>query len=323
MPRKGHRLLGFETGGAVARSLAGDRWLNCMFRRIWQLLREGIDAYIHDEALTRGAAIAFYAVTAIAPILYIAVTIAGLAFGPDAARGAISADLGRIMSRESVDLLQLAIRNARGTSTGIISGIVGVVTLIVTASGVFGEMEDALNCIWRAPRKGPVLPRLLRGRAVSLALVIGLGFLLLASMVFTAAITALGHYIDFHTAYSQFALALVNFAISFILTTALFAAIYKIIPNKDLQWRDVISGAIATALLFQIGQFLLGYYLGSSTVARPYGAAGGLIVLLVWAYYSAQVFLLGAEFTRVYACHCGSQRCDEPANRGALALPSG
>ncbi len=276
--------------------------------KLWDLLGEGIDAFIADEALTRGAAIAFYAATAIAPTLFIAITIASLGFGREAAGGAIAAQLSHLMSRDSAAMLQLAIRHAPGSSTGILSSIVGVVTLILTASGVFGEMEDALNVIWRAPRKGSVLRRLLRGRAVSLALVIGLGFLLLVSMVFTAGVTAFGHYIDSHTPYSQFALGVINFVISTVLMSLLFAAIYKVLPNKDLQWRDVGAGAVGTALLFQLGQFLIGYYLGSSGLATPYGAAGGLIVMLLWVYYSAQVFLLGAEFTKVFAGHFGSQQ---------------
>jgi membrane protein len=276
--------------------------------RLWDLLGEGIDAFIDDEALTRGAAIAFYGATAIAPTLFIAIAIASLGFGPDAAQGAIAYQLRHLMSRESAEILQLAIRHAPGTSTGIVSSILGIVTLILTASGVFGEMEDALNVIWRAPRKGNVLRRLLRGRAVSLALVIGLGFLLLISMVFTAGITALGHYIDNHPPYSQAMLAAINFVISTVLMSALFAAIYKVLPNMYLEWRDVAAGAFGTALLFQLGQFLIGTYLGSSGLATPYGAAGGLIVMLLWVYYSAQVFLLGAEFTKVYARHFGSQQ---------------
>jgi membrane protein len=276
--------------------------------RLWDLLGEGIDAFIDDEALTRGAAIAFYGATAIAPTLFIAIAIASLGFGPDAAQSAIAYQLRHLMSRESAEILQLAIRHAPGTSTGILSSVIGLVTLILTASGVFGEMEDALNVIWRAPRKGNVLRRLLRGRAVSLALVIGLGFLLLISMVFTAGITALGHYIDNHTPYSQAMLVAINFVISTALMSLLFAAIYKVLPNMYLEWRDVAAGAFGTALLFQLGQFLIGYYLGSSGLATPYGAAGGLIVMLLWVYYSAQVFLLGAEFTKVYARHFGSQQ---------------
>lgn len=279
-----------------------------MFREIWRLIRQAVDGYIHDEALTRGAAIAFYAVTAIAPILYIAVTIAGLVFGRAAARGVIANQFGHMMSRESVAILQLAIRNTRGTSTGILGGILGAVTLIVTASGVFGEMEDALNTIWRAPRKEALLLRLLRGRAMSLLLVIGLGLFLLLSMIFGTVVATLGHYIGAHAGIGQFTLALLNITISFALVWGLFAAIYKTLPNKDLEWHDIIVGSAVTATLFEIGQFTLGYYLGSSLIAAPYGAAGGLIVLLMWIYYSAQVFLLGAEFTKAYACRYGSQQ---------------
>ena len=293
---------------------------------VWKMIREGFEAFIEDAALTRGAAIAFYAVTAIAPTLFIAVAIASIGFGADAARHAITYQLRHVMSKESAELLQLAIRNAAsGSSTGILSTLVGLFALILTASGVFGEMEDALNVIWRAPLKGSVIRRLLRGRAVSLALVIGLGFLLLVSMVVTAGLTALGHYIDNHTPYSQAFLWCLNFAISTLLTAALFAAIYKVLPNLDLQWRDVAVGAVGTALLFELGQFLLGYYFGSVSIGAPYGAAGGLIVLLVWVYYSAQVFLLGAEFTKVYACHFGSQQgfvCHAPPQAPAGAQPA-
>ena len=220
------------------------------------------------------------------------------------------------MSHDSVALMELAIRNARGTSTGIFESLVGVAILVVTASGVFGEMEDVLNVIWRAPRKGALVIRLLRGRAISLALVIALGVLLVVSMVMTAAITAVGRYVDLHTVYSQFALSTFNIGVSFVLTALLFAAIYKVLPNKDIEWRDVIAGAVGTALLFQVGQFLLGYYLGSSTITTPYGAAGGLIALLVWVYYSAQVFLLGAEFTKVYSLTYGSR-----SDKSVTALP--
>lgn len=282
---------------------------------LWSLLREGVYAFIEDEALTRGAAIAFYIVTAIAPTLFIALMVAGIGFGEDAAADAIHYQLGRFMSPQGVQLLQTAIRHPIGTSTGIISTIVGTLTLILTASGVFGEMEDALNTIWRAPHKGSVLRRLVRGRVMSLVLVIGLGFMLLASMVFTAAITALGHYIDYHTTYSRTALWFVNFGISILLMSLLFAAIYKMLPNRRLEWRDVGVGALITALLFQLGQFLIGTYIGSIGLGASYGAAGGLIVMLAWVYYSAQVFLLGAEFTKVYACHYGSQQtgiCSAP-----------
>jgi membrane protein len=277
---------------------------------------EGCNAFIDDGALTRGAAIAFYGVTAIAPTLFIAVSVASLGFGPEAARSTILHYFRHLMSRESLEIFRLAIRNAPGSGNGLIGSLIGVVTLILTASGVFGEMEDALNVIWRAPPKGSVLIRLLRGRAVSLALVLGLGFLLMISMMITAAITALGHYIDETTPFSHVAINLINFGVSTALMSVLFAAIYKVVPNTVIEWRDVGIGAVGTALLFQLGQFLLGYYFGSTSLGAPYGAAGGMIVMLLWVYYSAQVFLLGAEFTKVYACHFGSQRssgtCEAP-----------
>jgi membrane protein len=279
-----------------------------MVRQIWDFVGEGIDGYIHDEALTRGAAIAFYIVTAIAPVLYIAVAVAGLVMGPAAAHGALAAALGHIMGHDGVALLQTAAQNARGTSTGIVGSVLGIAVLIVTASGVFGEMEDALNLMWHVPRKGPVLPRLLRGRAISLVLVILLGFLLVLSMLATATIAALQHYIQVATPYSQFSLAALNLTLSFVLATLLFAAIYKVVPNRDLEWRDVLAGAAGTAALFLIGQTILGTLLGGAGIGRPYGAAGGLMLLLLWVYYSAQVFLLGAEFTKVYAKRFGSLR---------------
>ena len=285
-----------------------------MSARIWRLFREGVDAFIRDEALTRGAAIAFYIVTAIAPILYITVTLAGLVMGNAAAQDAVSHVLGRIMSRDGTALVELAIHNARGTSTSIVGGVIGIILLIVTASGVFGEMEDALNAIWQAPRKGAVIPRLLRGRAISLVLVIGLGFLLVISMLTTSALTALSHYITIDTPYSQFSLALLNGGVSFLLAAVLFAAIYKILPNLYLEWRDVIAGAVGTAALFQVGQLLLGYVLGSMGLTKAYGAAGGLMLLLLWVYYSAQIFLLGAEFTKAYANQRGSTRNRQVGN---------
>lgn len=290
-----------------------------MLNRLWRLFLAGIDAFIRDEALTRGAAIAFYVVTAIAPLLYICVTIAGLVMGGSEAREAVGAALGHIMSKDSVHLLDAAIRNARGTSTGVIGGVLGAVFLLITVSGVFGEMEDALNAIWHAPPKGPVLPRLLRGRARSLALVIALGVLLVMSMVTGSAIAALKHMIAVETPFSQGALAFLNGLVSVFLTALLFAAIYKVLPNKVLEWRDVAWGALGTALLFQLGQVLLVYALAGT--ARPYGAAGGLIALLMWVYYCAQVFLLGAEFTKVYACELGSQQgCEgfDPSLQNAM-----
>ncbi len=279
-----------------------------MFRKAWELGRESVASFINDGALSRGAAIAFYAVTSIGPLLLIAVAIAGLAFGQDAARGAIASKLSGLMGQQSAELLQNVIRSASGKSSGIFASALGVVTLLLTASGMFGEIQSALNAIWEADPKGSTVYRLLRARAASLGLVVALGFLLLVSLVISAGLSVLSAYVNAYLPFGHFILQAVNFLISFALISVLFAAIYKVLPDKDLEWRDVLAGAVVTAFLFSIGKFLIGLYIGSSAVASSYGAAGALIVALLWIYYSAQIFLLGAEFTKVYARHQGSQQ---------------
>ena len=267
------------------------------------LIKESVAAFIEDEALSRGASIAFYAVTSMAPVLVIIVAIAGLVFGEDAARGALSAQLTGLMGRDSADMLQNAVAAVSSKESGTIAGIVGLVALIVTASGVFGEMQSALNAIWKASPHGTTVSRLIRARAVSLGLVAALGFLLLISLVISAALAALGDYLDARLPFNVSLLHAVSFAISFLLIAVLFAAIYKILPDTPIRWRDVVVGAVVTALLFEVGKFLIGFYLGSSAVASAYGAAGALLIVLLWTYYSVQIFLLGAEFTKVYAAH--------------------
>jgi membrane protein len=274
----------------------------------WKLLHEGIDAYIVDEAMSRGAAIAFYAITALAPLLYIAAMAAGLVFGRQAAGSAITAQVGHLMGLNGYKILQVAILNAdNDTKTSIWANIVGVALLIVTASGIFGEMQAALNAIWKVQPKTTLWWRLIRVRFVSLGLVLALSFLLLASLVMSAAINALGARIqEFLPIGLSFAWTL-NFAVSFVLVALLLAAIYKILPDCDLEWRDVLVGAIGTTVLFDVGEYLIGLYLASSTIGSRYGAAGGILVMLLWIYYTTQIFLLGAEFTRVWSLHRGSR----------------
>jgi membrane protein len=276
--------------------------------RFTALIREGITGFIDDNALSRGAAIAFYAVTAIAPVLFIATAIAALGLGHDAASGAVRYQLRRIMSRESADLVQLAILHVHGGHHTLAGSLIGLVALIVTASGFFTEIEDALNVIWKAPRTESYFYQLLRGRIMSLALVIGLGVLLLGSMLIASGIGVLAHVLDRMTDLSNFVIGAINLGLSFVVVSLLFAALYKVLPNKPLQWRDVMVASCGTAILFQAGQALIVFYLANFISANIYGAAGGVIVLLVWVYYSAQIFLLGAEFTKVWASHYGSQR---------------
>ena len=278
-----------------------------MIGQIWTLLKESVDGFVKDEALTRGAAIAFYTVTSIGPVLFIVVAIAGLVFGEDAANGAVSAQLGSLMGRQSSELLQTAIQNASGKLSGTLATLIGIVALVITASGVFTEMQQTLNVIWQAQPRRSTVSALLRSRATSLGLVAALGFLLLVSLVVSAVLTALSNYINGMVPEGHLILQTMNFLASFVLITILFAAIYKVVPDRRIEWRDVIVGAVSTSLLFAIGKFLIGLYLGSSSVATSYGAAGGLIIALLWVYYSAQIFLFGAEFTKVYAYHHGSR----------------
>ena len=280
----------------------------------WTLIKESVTGFINDNALSHGAAMAFYATTSLAPILLIVVAIAGLAFGDDAARLALSAQISGMMGPETADLFKTALQNASNTSSGTWASIIGLVTLLITASGVFGEMQLSLNKIWKVEPKGSSLSRLVRARAASLGLVAALGFLLLVSLVASAAISALGNLLNAYLPFGEVLLALINGIVSFLLIAVLFGAIYKILPDRTLEWRDVRVGAIATAALFTIGKSLIGWYIGSSAVASTYGAAGGLLVTLLWVYYSSEIFLLGAEFTRAYALRHGSR-----SDRAAIA----
>jgi membrane protein len=282
-----------------------------MVSGLWRMLKETILAFIEDEALSRGAAIAFYTVTSIAPVLLIVIAIAGLVFGHDAAQNAITTQLSGLMGQQTAEVLQTAVASAASKSSGILATIVGIITLVITASGVFGEMQTALNAFWKAKPKGTTVSRLIRARAASLGLVAALGFLLMVSLVVSTALTAFGDYLDSVLPFGKVILTVLNVLVSLMLISFLFAAIYKVLPDRSLEWGDVAVGAVVTAVLFTIGKSLISWYIGSSAVASSYGAAGALMVLLLWVYYSAQIFLLGAEFTKVYANRHGSKRADQ------------
>ena len=272
------------------------------------MLKNTVLSFIEDEALTRGAAIAFYTATSIAPILLIVIAIAGLVFGQDAAQNAITAQFSDLMGRQTAEVLQSAVASAAGKSSSILATIIGLATLIATASGIFGEMQAALNSIWKTKPQATTVSRLIRARAVSLGLVAALGFLLIVSLVISAGLTVFGNYLDTVLPLGKLILPALNFVVSIVLLGILFGAIYKMLPDRILQWNDVIIGALITSVLFNIGKSLIAWYIGSSAIASSYGAAGGLIVLLLWVYYSAQIFLLGAEFTKIYANRHGSKQ---------------
>jgi len=226
-------------------------------------------------------------------------------FGHDAAEGAIVGQLRGLIGKQSAEILQSMIQSASHQGAGILATIIGIGTLLLTATGVLTEIQSALNAIWRAaPSAG--FSELVRARLLSLGLVATLGFLMLVSLVVSAGLTALGGYLTDLFPGGKFLMLLLNSTISLVLISALFAAIYKILPDKPIAWRDVAVGSVVTAILFTIGKSLIGLYIGSSSVASSYGAAGALLIILLWVYYSVQIFLLGAEYTRAYAETHGS-----------------
>ena len=293
-----------------------------MLAETWEMLKATVLSFIDDEVLSRGAAIAFYTVTSIAPVLLIVVAIAGLVFGNDAAQNSINLELGGLMGSQTAEVLQAAVAGAAKKSSGIIATIIGIATFLATASGVFGEMQAALNSIWKTKARTTTMSRLFRARIASLGLVATLGFLLIVSLAVSAGLTAFSNYLDLVFPSGKLILPIVNVSVSFALLAVLFAAIYKVLPDRNLQWRDVITGAVVTSALFTIGKSLIGWYIGSSAVASSYGAAGGLIVLLLWVYYSVQTFLLGAEFTKVYANRHGSKQGKPVSEESIKSRPS-
>ena len=291
-------------------------------KKVWTLLKETIVRFIDDDALSRGAAIAFFAVTSLAPILLIVVAIVGLAFDRATAQNALVGQFQSLMGQESADLVRTAIQKSNQAFSGTWATFIGIVTLLVTSSGVFVEIQSALNGIWKVTPRGSSLSRIARARIASLGLVAALGFLLLVSLVVSAGLQAFGHYANNVIPIGKLVLTVVSGTISFLLIAALFAAIYKVLPDIDLEWRDVIVGGCATSLLFSLGKFLIGKYLGSTAVSSTYGAAGALIVVLLWIYYTSEIFLLGAEFTHAYATHHGSQMASRPSTHTAQPRPS-
>jgi membrane protein len=279
-----------------------------MLRKYFALVRATVTGFIADDALSRGAAIAYYTVTSMAPVLLIVIAIAGYVFGTEAAQGAIVEQLSGMMGAQSAEMVQSMIQSAGNRGAGTIATIVGIVALLITASGVFGEMQAALNVIWKAEPKEGTVSRLVRARLASLGLVVTLGFLLMVSLVVSAALKALDTWLNGIMPGLHLIFQALGFLVSLLIIAVLFGAVYKVLPDRKLTWRDVAVGAISTAILFTIGKFLISLYIGSSAIASSYGAAGALIVILIWIYYSAQIFLLGAEFTKAYATTHGSQR---------------
>ena len=257
-----------------------------------------------------GAALSYYSVFSMAPLLLIVISIAGLVFGQEAARGELFGQLSGLMGVDAAHAVEAMLDGLGKPSRGITSAAIGLGVLVIGATSVFGELQNALDRIWRAPAReaSGSLWNLIRTRLLSFGMVLGIAFLLMVSLVLSAAISALGKWWGGWFGGWEVLLQIVNFVVSFALTTAVFAMIYKLMPRVAVHWHDVWLGAITTALLFSIGRFLIGLYIGKSGIASGFGAAGSIAVIFVWVYYSAQIFLLGAEFTWVYARTFGSMQ---------------
>jgi membrane protein len=278
---------------------------------VWELVKSTASEWVADNCMRLGASLAFYTMLSIAPLLVIVTAIAGFVFGPDAARGGLVHELTELVGPEAAQALQTMLAHAYQPTAGVIATVIGVTILVLGAVGVFVELQDALNFIWGAQSQAPSgLWGFIRTRLLSFLMILVIGFLLLASLVVSTALTALGNYLGGHDPTLLF--QVINQAVSLGVTALLFALIFKFLPDVHVAWRDVWIGALLTAGLFTLGKYLIGLYLGSTGVASTYGAVGSLAVLLIWVYYSGQILYFGAEFTQVYAnCHGSHCRTKE------------
>lgn len=279
-------------------------------REVLSCLKQAAKAWSDDYAPSMGAALSYYTLFSIAPLLLIVISTAGLVFGEDAARGAIFQQLRGFLGDDGAHAIEGLLKSASLSDKGILGTLLGVVLLLFGATTVLTELQRALDRIWRAPLRNKPASwyAFVRSRLVSLGLILGIGFLLTVSLVASAATSVLGDWWAPWFGGMELLLEAVNFVVSFALLSTMFALIFKLMPRVRIAWRDVWIGAAVTALLFTIGKWLIGLYLGKSAVASGFGAASSVVVLLVWVYYSAQIFLIGAEFTWVYAHRLGSRR---------------
>lgn len=276
----------------------------------WTLLHQTAIAWLDNYCPSMGAALAYYTLFSLAPLMLIVVSVGGMLFGAEAARGEIEAQLVSLMGTSGARAVQDLLASVRQPSEGSVATAIGVTLLFLGSTSVFAELQNAFDRIWHAPAswRGGTWLTLLRTRLLSFGMVLAIGFLLMVSLLFSAALALMGHWLEpMFGAWLTLA-ALCNAVVAFALLTALFALIYKVMPRVRVQWRDVWTGALFTATLFSFGRYLIGLYIGRSGVVSGYGAAGSLVVILLWVYYSAQIFLMGAQFTWVYANSFGSRK---------------
>lgn len=279
-----------------------------MYRRVWALLKDTATAWSEDKVPRHGAALAYYTVFSIVPLLVVVIAIIGLLFGREATESYILDQIAAVIGPQSAEALKEMLQRANQPSTGIVATVTATVTLLLGASGVFGQLQDSLNSIWGVrPKEGRGIWGIIKDRFISFSALLGTAFLLLVSLVISAGLAAIGQWFGGRLPAPEVVLHFLEFLLSFALITGLFAMMFKLLPDARVAWSNVWIGAGLTALLFTVGKFALGLYLGKSDIGSAYGAAGSLVILLVWVYYSAQIVLFGAEFTQVYANAVGRQ----------------
>ena len=284
------------------------------FKVAWALLEESGVAWLEDNAPSMGAALAFYAILSLAPVLIVATAVAGMGFWQKAAEAEVLRQMQALVGETTARVLQTSIQSANRPALGVIASTIGIGTILVGASGAFVELQDALNKIWRVERKSEgILLSAIRRRLLSFSLVLGTGFLLLLSLVSSAMLGAVQRYMGHLLPWPVFSLELIDFLLSFGVITLLLAMVFKLLPDTDIAWNDVWIGAAIASFLFTAGKVLIGLYLLGSAVSSAYGAVSSPLVVLVWIYYSAQILLFGAEITHVYANQHGSRV--EPPSR--------
>jgi membrane protein len=303
--------------------MAVNKWLP-FSRQIVHVMRCAISAWLDHRAASKGAALAFYSLFSLAPILVLVIAVAGFFYGTEAAQGQLLGELRRLVGPQGAETIQAILAGARNKDSGLIATIVASVLLIVGATSAFAELKDSLDEIWDVPPpKDASWWDTVKTRLLSFGLILTLGLLLMTSLVVSAALSLVEKYLGGMWHSTTVILGWVASGFGFLVIAVMFGAIYKLLPRVRLSWHDVTIGALGTAIMFILGKFAIGLYIGNSGTTDSFGAAGSLIALLLWVYYSAQIFFLGAEFARQYALQLGSLRKkDVPGNKAAVPWPA-
>jgi membrane protein len=283
-------------------------------KRIWQVLKKSFRGFADDRITKMSSSLAYYTIFSMAPLLIIIISLSGLFLGREAAEGKIYAQLSNFIGPNTASQLQTMIHNASLTGKSKFAAIIGAITLIIGATTVFAQIQDTINFIWGIkpkPKKGWL--NLLKNRFLSFSVVIGLAFLLLVSLTISTLIDGFSDSLKAHfPQMTVVVLYVINTIVTLIITTVIFGAIFKVLPDAKIRWKDVLAGAVTTAVLFMLAKFGISYYISKSNVGSTYGAAGSLVILLLWVYFSAMILYFGAEFTKAFAVKFGTQIYPEP-----------